>query len=149
MKQAEAGEKPVDEKDSGYSSRAGSVKSDGDSTPGSPTSSTPAPARTPSGDEDSTGSYVGLAHSVRAPKLSRKKAAELADKFAAAVPHRAFSMATLQGYLMTYKTRPYEAVEDLPAWVAKRQLEKKAGARSDTPLCDSESAEEPSTSTSS
>ena len=149
VKQAEAGEKPVDEKDSGYSSRAGSVKSDGDSTPGSPTSSTPAPARTPSGDEDSTGSYVGLAHSVRAPKLSRKKAAELADKFAAAVPHRAFSMATLQGYLMTYKTRPYEAVEDLPAWVAKRQLEKKAGARSDTPLCDSESAEEPSSSSSS
>nr|VWO95072.1 AAA domain-containing protein [Ganoderma boninense] len=146
-----AGEKAGDEKDSGYGSRSESDKGDGDSASPSPSPTSSTPLLTSQGEKDSDGSYVGLAHSVRAPKLSRKKAAELADRFAAAVPHRAFSMATLQGYLMTYKTRPYEAVEDLPAWIAKRLLEKKAtGVRSDAPPSDSENTDElPSSSPSS
>ncbi|KAI1791777.1 P-loop containing nucleoside triphosphate hydrolase protein [Ganoderma leucocontextum] len=138
----EDGEESVDEKDSGYGSPSESVKGGGGSASGTPSpASTPSP--TSSDNNVDAATFVGLSHSVRAPKLSRKKAAELADRFAAAIPHRAFSMATLQGYLMTYKTRPYEAVEDLPAWIEKRRLENKAGARSDTPT---ESVEELSSS---
>ncbi|KAI0629345.1 P-loop containing nucleoside triphosphate hydrolase protein [Trametes polyzona] len=119
----------VDEKDSGYGSRTGSVAENLDRAGSSaPTlvPSTPGSSAAASVDgEDTSTLYTGQTHTARAPKLSRKKAAELADRFAAAIPNRAFSMATLQGYLMAYKTRPYDAVEDAPAWVARKQLEKK------------------------
>ncbi|KAG8913711.1 hypothetical protein FRC00_001765 [Tulasnella sp. 408] len=46
-----------------------------------------------------------------APKLSVKQRDALAAEFAAAVPDRLTSMASIQGHLMTYKTRPYEAVK--------------------------------------
>ncbi|KAI8985569.1 P-loop containing nucleoside triphosphate hydrolase protein [Trametes punicea] len=98
----------VDEKDSGYDSQRGSTEPETDSG-------------------SSTAVYVGgMAHTVRAPKLSQRQAAELADRFAAAIPNRTFSMATLQGYLMAYKTRPYDAVADAPAWVASKLQENKA-----------------------
>ena len=38
-------------------------------------------------------------------------------------------MATLQGYLMTYKSRPHEAVEQAPAWVEKKLRDKSVVAR--------------------
>ncbi|RPD59009.1 P-loop containing nucleoside triphosphate hydrolase protein [Lentinus tigrinus ALCF2SS1-7] len=121
------------EKDSGYSSPSGSVSSS--ATPAtSPSPSAPSSSpSTSSSDSESSATYVGITHSSRGPKLSPKKAAELADRFAALVPNRAFSMATLQGYLMTYKTRPYDAVDDVSAWVEKKKREQKAGARSDAP----------------
>ena len=58
--------------------------------------------------------------------VARKKAAELAEKFAEIIPAKTFAMATLQGYLMAYKIRPYDAVADAPAWVEKRLQEKAA-----------------------
>ncbi|KAI0820755.1 hypothetical protein BC628DRAFT_1341378 [Trametes gibbosa] len=129
-------EQPGDEKDSGYGSRSGSVEDLSPTSDASPALAsspiTPPPDPSPTGSttisdsEESSTVYVGQAHTARAPKLSRKKAAELADRFAAMVPNRAFSMATLQGYLMAYKTRPYDAVEEAAAWVARRMLEKKA-----------------------
>ncbi|KAI0794435.1 P-loop containing nucleoside triphosphate hydrolase protein [Fomes fomentarius] len=126
----------VDEKDSGYGSRTPSPSAT--PTPPTPASSTP-PLSTSSfssadSEPDALATYIGIAHSARAPKLSRRKAAELADQFAALIPDRAFSMATLQGYLMTCKTCPYDAVEQLPAWVGRKMMEKKAGARSDGPV---------------
>ncbi|KAH9852608.1 P-loop containing nucleoside triphosphate hydrolase protein [Lenzites betulinus] len=133
-------EQAVDEKDSGYGSRRGSVEGLPPAptpapSPPLPQDASPKPTPTPSDSEDSSAVYVGQAHTARAPKLSRKKAAELADRFAAAIPNRAFSMATLQGYLMAYKTRPYDAVEEAPAWVARRALEKKGkpAARAESP----------------
>jgi chaperone BCS1 len=42
---------------------------------------------------------------------------ELADQFSRAIPEYEFSMASLQGYLMGYKTRPFDAVEDVAGWV--------------------------------
>ena len=54
---------------------------------------------------------------TRAPKLSKKKIEWLAEQFASRIPEREFSMASLQGYLMSYKTRPFRAVDDIERWV--------------------------------
>ncbi|KAI0773332.1 P-loop containing nucleoside triphosphate hydrolase protein [Trametes elegans] len=71
----------------------------------------------------------------RAPRLSAERVAALADEFASIVPPRTFSMATLQGYLMAYKIRPFDAVADAPAWVEKRMRAKAEGeaAAKETP----------------
>lgn len=75
-------------------------------------------------------SFIGYTHGGRAPKLSPKQIAQMAASFAGLIPEREFSMAALQGYLMTYKTRPLEAIKEAPAWVAKERAEsgKKAHA---------------------
>ncbi|KAL1941226.1 hypothetical protein VTO73DRAFT_7438 [Trametes versicolor] len=122
------GAEAVDEKDSGYGSRSRTssverLTSDDTARPAPPSGSS-------SNSDDSSTVYVGQAHTARAPKLSRRKAAELADAFAAAIPNRAFSMATLQGYLMAYKTRPYDAVSEAPTWV-ERKLREKGKSRAD------------------
>ncbi|EGO22468.1 hypothetical protein SERLADRAFT_473328 [Serpula lacrymans var. lacrymans S7.9] len=61
-------------------------------------------------------------HRKRAPKLTHCQASKLAAQFSDAIPDRAFSMAALQGYLMTYKTRPYEAVNEFASWMAKERV---------------------------
>ncbi|KAJ7504274.1 P-loop containing nucleoside triphosphate hydrolase protein [Mycena galericulata] len=61
--------------------------------------------------------YFGTSHRQHAPKLRRKQVAELAARFAEAIPERELSMAALQGFLMTYKIRPYQAVEAAKDWV--------------------------------
>jgi mitochondrial chaperone BCS1 len=61
--------------------------------------------------------YNGTTHSARTPKLSKKKIEWLAEQFAARIPERELSMASLQGYLMSYKTRPFRAVDDIERWV--------------------------------
>ena len=48
----------------------------------------------------------------------------LSEKFRGHVPDREFSMAALQGYLMTYKGRPHEAVECVEAWVQEEKAKK-------------------------
>ena len=75
-----------------------------------------APSRSPS---EKPPSPRGDLHQHK-PILTHSEAEELAAAFAAAIPSRAFSMATLQGYLMAYKVRPREAVADAPAWVARK-----------------------------
>lgn len=117
----------ADEKDSGYGSRSRTSSVERLNSDSART--TPASGSSADSDESSA-VYVGQAHTARAPKLSRRKAAELADAFAAAIPNRAFSMATLQGYLMAYKTRPYDAVSAAPAWV-ERKLREKGKSRAD------------------
>ena len=61
--------------------------------------------------------FTGNTHTGRAPKLSRVRIAQLAERFADAIPERECSMASLQGYLMTYKTRPVEATNEAGAWI--------------------------------
>ncbi|PIL24720.1 transporter [Ganoderma sinense ZZ0214-1] len=70
--------------------------------------------------------YVGMTPTGHGFQLSQKKAAALAERFAAAIPPHTFSMATLQGYLMAYKVRPYVAVEEAPEWVEKNIRENAA-----------------------
>jgi chaperone BCS1 len=73
------------------------------------------PTMDPIGDEPPK--YNGTTHLARAPKLSKKKIEQLAEQFAARIPERKLSMASLQGYLMSYKTRPFQAVDDVERWV--------------------------------
>ncbi|KAI0664270.1 P-loop containing nucleoside triphosphate hydrolase protein [Cubamyces menziesii] len=69
--------------------------------------------------------YVGMSRkTANLPRLTVDEVEELAERFAAAIPPRTFSMATLQGYLMAYKVRPLEAIADAPGWVEKRLQEK-------------------------
>ena len=65
--------------------------------------------------------YNGTAHSARAPKLSKKKIEQLAEHFSAQIPERELSMASLQGYLMSYKIRPFQAVDDVERWIKDTQ----------------------------
>lgn len=50
----------------------------------------------------------------------------LANSFSAAVPERLLSMASLQGYLVRYKTQPHEAAANIAKFVEaeKRKQEK-------------------------
>jgi chaperone BCS1 len=66
---------------------------------------------------DAPPNYSGTTHSTRAPKLSRKQIERLAERFASQIPEREFSMAGLQGYLMSYKTRAFQAVDDVEQWI--------------------------------
>ncbi|KJA19418.1 hypothetical protein HYPSUDRAFT_44329 [Hypholoma sublateritium FD-334 SS-4] len=67
--------------------------------------------------------FSGSSHCARPPKLSHRKIVSLADTFASSIPEREFSMAALQGYLMAYKVRPFDAVKDVVAWVEKERAE--------------------------
>ena len=104
-----------DEQDDGASDDSGYVtptKDGHDSMPSSPTSVGPAKP---------SPAYNGTAHSARAPKLTRKEIERLAEQFSAQIPGRELSMASLQGYLMSYKTRPLQAVDDVERWVKDTQ----------------------------
>ena len=103
-----------DDQDDGASDDSGYVtppKDGRDSMPSSPKSV--GPAKPPP-------KYDGTAHSARAPKLSKKNIERLAEQFSAQIPDRELSMASLQGYLMSYKTRPLQAVDDVERWVKER-----------------------------
>jgi len=96
--------------DSGYVTP---TKAEFDST------STPSAPKTIGNDEPPK--YSGVAHSLHAPTLSMKEVALLAEQFAARIPERELSMASLQGYLMSYKSRPFQAVDDVERWVKETQ----------------------------
>lgn len=53
----------------------------------------------------------------------------LSEEFKAHVPDREISMAALQGYLMTHKGQPRNAVERVEVWVKKEMEKKKAKAK--------------------
>nr|GAT47258.1 mitochondrial chaperone BCS1 [Mycena chlorophos] len=78
-------------------------------------------ASTPENASDSKPAYFGTSHREHAPKLRPKQIAVLAERFAEAIPDREMSMAALQGYLMTHKIRPYEAVRAAKEWVASER----------------------------
>lgn len=63
--------------------------------------------------------FVGSRHRSNEAKLSRRRVEKLADTFAELIPERQFSMASLQGYLMTHKMRPVAAVDGAVAWAEK------------------------------
>ncbi|PCH36314.1 nucleoside triphosphate hydrolase protein [Wolfiporia cocos MD-104 SS10] len=76
-----------------------------------------------------SGAFVSVRSSPRGITLSGKKICELAAQFAAAIPEREISMASLQGYLMMYKVRPLDAIVDAPEWVERERAEKAARRR--------------------
>jgi len=114
-----------DDEDDGASDDSGYLtppKEGCDSMPSSPKSV--GPAKPPP-------KYNGSAHSARAPKLSKRNIERLAEQFSAQIPERELSMASLQGYLMSYKIRPLQAVDDVEWWVKETQegQDRRAGAR--------------------
>lgn len=102
------------EKDSVYDSRSSRTSSVSESTY----------ATLASIPEGVSGAYVGMTRPTCANQPSPTKAAALANQFADIIPPKTFSMATLQGYLMAYKVRPYDAIAEAPAWVEKKLKEK-------------------------
>lgn len=54
-------------------------------------------------------------------ELDLAELALLGEKFKISIPEREISMAALQGYLMMYKDRPYDAVESVEAWVQEKE----------------------------
>ncbi|KAH9852607.1 P-loop containing nucleoside triphosphate hydrolase protein [Lenzites betulinus] len=130
--------------DSGYSSANSTPPDDGgeaEPLPHSVPGATP-PASPPPLPKSVHSVYIGMAcpAGLPPPHISAKHIAALADRFAEIVPARAFSMATLQGYLMAYKIRPLDAIADAPAWVEKRMCEKVAAARARENLGSAEGA---------
>ena len=119
-RQAAATEDDAGEKipDSGYSSPR-------DATPERDLISAPAPLSLPSSTiaeiPPPPTIYLGDSHRTRAPQLTHRQVSDLATAFAASIPEREHSMAALQGYLMAYKTRPYEAVKEVGKWVEKER----------------------------
>lgn len=102
-----------DETDSGYDSS--SEKSD------------PKPVQSEESPERDL-PFTGTTHTVRAPKMSRVRITKLAERFAEAIPDRECSMASLQGYLMAYKTRPVEAADEAKSWVESERADRIANA---------------------
>ncbi|KAF8645067.1 hypothetical protein AX16_008125 [Volvariella volvacea WC 439] len=128
-KEAEKEKEKSDESDSGYNT-AGSpspASRSGTSTPvpGEASSSEPSPPTSRTVPESEKPTYWGASHRLRAPKLNRKQVDELVEQFREVIPEREVSMASLQGYLMTYKTRPYDAVKNVVDWLEKEREEKK------------------------
>jgi len=77
----------------------------------------------------------GHSHRLHTLNLSRAEVDVLAARFADVIPEREFSMASLQGYLMTFKIRPEEAIQDAPAWIEQERAEKaKQGKASHAPV---------------
>lgn len=73
--------------------------------------------------------YQGDRHMSDGPRLSHRQVCALAERFADTIPERECSMASLQGYLMSYKIRPVEAVEAASVWVAKERADKAKRSR--------------------
>ncbi|KAF9259866.1 P-loop containing nucleoside triphosphate hydrolase protein [Marasmius fiardii PR-910] len=100
------------DRDSGYDSANESTSS---------SSSPLLPSPSPSGSVDSSKAAVfGVVHQGRhthGPKVAKPQLEQMANEFAEAIPEREVSMAGLQGYLMTYKVRPVDAMKNVGEWV--------------------------------
>jgi len=62
-------------------------------------------------------------HGVR---ISPEELELLMEQFRELVPEREFSMAALQGYLLTHKNQPRRAVECVGKWVEEEMVKKEA-----------------------
>ncbi|KAJ7901609.1 P-loop containing nucleoside triphosphate hydrolase protein [Mycena leptocephala] len=123
-----------DDEEAEEGSEKGSVDSGYNSTVGEEVEekAPPSPVESNSGSDvpdSEKPTYNGTSHQTRAPKLKRRQIGELAVRFAESIPEREISMASLQGYLMAYKIRPFEAVAEAKAWVEKERGEKIAKER--------------------
>jgi len=109
-----------DKADEGYDSRRSSVGSDeADDEKTSelvPLLSSP-PAPSPPSSPSSLSCPSPTNSLIPSHLLPRREVLALATRFAEAIPEREFSMASLQGFLMTYKSRPREAVDEASKWV--------------------------------
>lgn len=54
--------------------------------------------------------------------ISYSELAQLGEKFASGVPEDEFSTAQLQGYLLMYKMRPWDAAAEIEKWVEEERV---------------------------
>ncbi|KAG8988000.1 hypothetical protein FRB90_003022 [Tulasnella sp. 427] len=73
-------------------------------------------------DEDET--VLDIDNAITPPVLPPATVQRLAEQFADAVPSNKYSMAELQGYLLTVRTKPYEAVANVGQWMVEMAEEK-------------------------
>ena len=71
--------------------------------------------------------YLSSRATNSCPNLTSAEVDRLAATFSAKIPERVLSMASIQGYLMRFKGKPWAAVQNLEAWVLEEQ--EKAEAR--------------------
>lgn len=65
----------------------------------------------------SSASTTCLSSEFAPPNGEKTSLDDLASQFAGVIPDRKLSMASLQGYLMSYKLRPQSAIQGAPHWV--------------------------------
>jgi len=76
---------------------------------------------------DATPSWELLSATKKpAPKLTTAQLNQLAERFMSFIPERTLSMAAIQGHLMSFKTRPEEAVVAAEEFVRREQERKLA-----------------------
>ena len=110
----------VDEEDEPVEDKGEKEKKEGDDS-GYTSSSSLSPEKEKLNSPTSTSTGPSPWHLARPPTLTLPQISSLAKQFASHVPERTFSMAALQGYLMAYKTRPFEAVTEFSAWADKER----------------------------
>jgi chaperone BCS1 len=104
------------ESDSGYGSTVDDEEPSIEPTPStSPTSSCESHQ-----DQQQKASLLRLSQELAPSQISA-----LANKFADAIPEEEFSVASLQGFLMSYKSCPLNAIEGVREWVANEQRKKR------------------------
>jgi len=91
------------------------------------------PSPTPLPDQSSTkdngATELNIDNPIYPPVLPLEEVQRLAEVFADAIPQNEYSMAELQGYLLTVRTKPYAAVEGIKAWMVENEEEKARIAR--------------------
>ncbi|KIO31890.1 hypothetical protein M407DRAFT_67361 [Tulasnella calospora MUT 4182] len=73
-------------------------------------------------DEDET--VLDIDNAITPPVLPIATVQRLAEQFADSVPANKYSMAELQGYLLTVRTKPFEAVANVGQWMIEMADEK-------------------------
>ncbi|KAG9025880.1 hypothetical protein FRB95_009655 [Tulasnella sp. JGI-2019a] len=95
--------------------------------PSTAPSITPSPTIAPTSDDAvlPTGTdFTVDTTPILPPRLSREEVDSLASRFADAVPPNVYTVAELQGYLLTRKTQPYEAVDGVRKWMEEMEEER-------------------------
>lgn len=115
---------------SSKSSKSSSSSSQSSSRSGSPSRSSSRLSSTTVAEDSETTSekpaqlYVGTRHRAEGPRLEKEEVLDLAERFADAIPEGELSMASLQGYLMSFKIRPIDAVDSAAEWVEKERADR-------------------------
>ncbi|KAG8955356.1 hypothetical protein FRC04_008707 [Tulasnella sp. 424] len=73
-------------------------------------------------EEDET--VLDIDNAITPPVLPIETVQRLAEQFANSVPANKYSMAELQGYLLTVRTKPFEAVANVGDWMIEMAAEK-------------------------
>jgi chaperone BCS1 len=89
--------------------------------PASPTDAAPTDASMPTDASQQNLPLPKRSSTHAVPLLTEVEIAELAKRFAEAIPEDELSVASLQGYLLKNKTRPRQCVDEVADWVIQER----------------------------